>query len=177
MSEFLEIVFGLPTVIFTTLLLISLGFWIITIAFGLGDGGDLDLDAGGVDVGDVDVDVDVDAGGSDSDGSDSGTLAGLLQTFNLHILPLTLTFSIISLVAWFVSAMGTVLLTSDNSPNLFIGLALGLTGLVAGVFVAGRVGQVLRPIFVPTKHIRRRDLIGRLCTVHTGRVDADFGAA
>ncbi len=175
MSEFLEIVFGLPTVIFTTLLLISLGFWIITIAFGLGDGGDLDLDVGSADVGDVDVDVD--AGGSDGDGSDNGALAGLLQTFNLHILPLTLTLSIISLVGWFVSAMGTVILTSDNAPNLLVGLTISLAGLVAGVFVAGRVGHLLRPIFVPTKHVRRRDLIGRLCTVQTGRVDAAFGQA
>ncbi len=179
MSEFLDIVFGLPTVVFTTLLLISLGFWLITIAFGLGDGGgELDLDVGGdLDL-DVGGDVDVDTGGAgDGDGADSGALAGLLQTFNLHILPLTLTFSIVSLVGWFVSAMATVILTSDNSPNLIIGVAIGLAALAAGVFVAGRVGHLLRPIFVPTKHIRRRDLIGRLCTVQTGRVDADFGQA
>ena len=43
--------------------------------------------------------------------------------------------------------------------------------------MAGRVGNVLLPILVQTKHIRRRDLIGRLCTVQTGRVDANFGQA
>lgn len=176
-SEFFEIVFGLPTVIFTTTLAISLGFFLVTFLFGLGEGGgDLDLDAGGGDLDvDVDVDVDVDAGGSESDGASA--LAGLLQAANLHILPLTLTFSIVSLVGWFISALGTLLLTSDNSPNVVLALAIALGGLASGVFIAGRVGNLLRPIFVPARHITRKDLIGRLCTVQTGRVDSSFGQA
>lgn len=186
MTEFFEITFGLPTIIFTALTLISFGFFLITFLFGLGEGGggDLDLDVGGTDVGaDVggDVDVDVGAEAGDLDGADSGessgAFAGLLQAFNLHILPLTLTLAILSLVGWFVSAMGTLLLTSDNSPGVLLGFAIGIASFAAGVFVAGRVGNLLRPIFVPTKHVRRRDLVGRLCTVQTGRVDANFGQA
>lgn len=175
-SEFFEIVFGLPTVVFTTTLAISLSFFLVTFLFGLGEGGgsDFDLDAGGGDL-DVDVDIDVDAGGSDGDGASA--LAGLLQAANLHILPLTLTFSIVSLVGWFVSAMGTLLLTSDNSPNIILALAIALTGFAGGVIIAGRVGNLLRPIFVPARHITRKDLIGRLCTVQTGRVDSSFGQA
>ena len=188
MSEFFEIVFGLPTVIFTAALAISLGFFLITFVFGLGEGGgnDFDIDAGGGDL-DVDISADgADAGGSDAGGSDSAdgadgdstsALAGLLQAANLHILPLALTFAIISLVGWFISAVGTLLLTSDNSPNVVTALAIALTGFAGGVFVAGRVGHLLRPIFVPGVHIKRRDLIGRLCTVQTGRVDASFGQA
>lgn len=174
MSEFFEIIFGLPTVLFTAALALSLGFFMITLLFGLGEGGggDFEIDAGG------DLDVDVDAGGSDGADSDSaGALAGLLQAANLHILPLALTFAIISLVGWFVSAMGTVLLTSDNAPGVLLGIAIAVAGLASGIFIAGRVGHLLRPIFVPTRHITRRDLIGRLCTVQTGRVDRDFGQA
>ena len=186
MTEFFEIVFGLPTVVFTALTLISLGFFLVTFLFGLGESGGGDLDVGGSDVGidggaDVEVDIDaggdVDAGGDADSGDSTGAFAGLLQAFNLHILPLTLTFAIVSLVGWFVSAMATLLLTSDNSPGTFLGLVIGLAAFTAGIFVAGRVGNVLRPVFVPTRHIRRRDLIGRLCTVQTGRVDADFGQA
>lgn len=177
MTEFFEIVFGPPTIIFTALTLVSLGFFLITFLFGLGDsgGGDLELDAGG----DLDVDVDVDVGAdAEADaGESSGAFAGLLQAANLHILPLTLTIAIVSLVGWFVSAMATLLLTSDNSPGAFLGLVIAVVSFAAGVFVAGRVGNLLRPVFVPTKHIRRRDLIGRLCTVQTGRVDAHFGQA
>lgn len=181
MSEFFEIVFGIPTVFFTAALAISLGFFLITFLFGLGEGGgDFDIDAGG----DLDVDLgggseaDIDAGGSDgSDADGTGALAGLLQAANLHILPLALTFAIISLVGWFISALGTLLLTSDNSPNVITAIAIALAGFVAGAFVAGRVGNLLRPIFVPTRHIKRRDLVGRLCTVRTGRVDRGFGQA
>ena len=178
MSEFFEIVFGLPTVIFTAMVAISVGFFLISFLFGLGEGGgDLDLDAGG---GDVDVDVDVDAGVDGDSGADTdstGAFAGLLQAFNLHILPLSLTFSIISVIGWLVSALATVLLTSDNAPGVLVGLAIGIAAFFAGVLIAGRVGNVLKPIFVPAKHIRRRDLVGRLCTVRTGRVDRSFGQA
>lgn len=189
MTEFFEITFGLPTIIFTALTLISFGFFLITFLFGLGEGGggDLDLDVGGTDVGadvggDVDVDVSADAGDLDGgDGADSsessGAFAGLLQALNLHQLPLTLTVAVLSLVGWFVSAMGTLLLSSDNSPGVLLGVAIGVVSFAAGVFVAGRVGNLLRPIFVPAKHVRRRDLVGRLCTVQTGRVDANFGQA
>ncbi len=177
-SEFFEIVFGLPTVIFTAALAISLGFFLITFLFGLGEGGggDFDLDAGG-----GDLDVEIDAGGSDgadgADGDSTGALAGLLQAANLHVLPLALTFAIVSLVGWFISAMGTFLLTSDNSPNVIVALAIALAGFAGGVFIAGRVGNLLRPIFVPAKHIKRSDLIGRICTVQTGSVDRSFGQA
>lgn len=176
MSEIFEIVFGLPTVIFTVTLAISLGFFLVTFLFGLGDGGggDFEIDAGG---GEVDVDVDVDAGGSDGDGDSSGALAGLLQAANLHILPLALTFAIISLIGWLVSALATVLLTSDNSPSFIVAVAIALAGFFTGVYIAGRVGHLLRPIFVPGVHIKRNDLIGRICTVQTGRVDRGFGQA
>lgn len=176
MSEIFEIVFGLPTVIFTVTLAISLGFFLITFLFGLGDGGagEFEIDAGGG----SDVDVDIDAGGSDgADGDGISAFAGLLQAANLHILPLALTFAIISLVGWLVSALGTVLLSSDNSPNAIVALAIALAGFCTGVFVAGRVGHLLRPIFVPGIHIKRGDLIGRICTVQTGRVDRGFGQA
>ncbi len=171
MSEFFEIVFGLPTILFTAALAISLGFFLITFLFGVGEGGgsdfDVELDAGGPD-----------AGGSDgADGDSTGALAGLLQAANLHILPLALTFAIVSLVGWFISAVCTLLLTSDNSPNFAASLAFVLTGLAGGIFVAGRVGNLLSPIFVPAVHVKRRDLIGRLCTVQTGRVDRNFGQA
>lgn len=176
MSEIFEIVFGLPTVIFTVTLAISLGFFLITFLFGLGDGGagEFEIDAGGG----SDVDVDIDAGGSDgADGDGISAFAGLLQAANLHILPLALTFAIISLVGWLVSALGTVLLSSDNSPNAIVALAIALAGFCTGVFVAGRVGHLLRPIFLPGIHIKRGDLIGRICTVQTGRVDRGFGQA
>lgn len=181
MSEIFEIVFGLPTVIFTVALAISLGFFLITFLFGLGDGGagEFDIDAGGGSDIDVDISADgADAGGSDgADGDGTSALAGLLQAANLHILPLALTFAIISLVGWLVSALGTVLLSSDNSPSVIVAVAIALAGFCTGVYIAGRVGHMLQPIFVPGIHIKRNDLIGRICTVQTGRVDRGFGQA
>lgn len=176
LSDFMETIFALPTVIFTTLLLFSIGYWVIALAFGLGESGmDSGIEVDGPDI-DVEVEVDVDAD-IDSAGASSGMFVGILQMFDLHLMPLTIVFTLISLTAWFVSVLATTLLTTDNDPGTLLTIMIAIGSFMAGVFVAGRVGRLLRPVFVPTRHIRRRDLIGRVCTVRTGRVDSSFGQA
>lgn len=157
MARFVEIVLGFPTAIFTTLLLISVGWWLLSLAFGLGES-DTDIDGG-------------------SEGSESG-LAGMLRSVDLHLLPLSLVISILSLTGWMIASLSTYFLTdAGGSLSVLVGLGVILAALIGGVFVAGRLGRLLSPIFVPPVPTRHRDLIGRLCTVRTGRVDESFGQA
>ncbi len=173
MSEFINIVLGYPTAIFTTLLLISVGYWVISLAFGLGEGGDLGAEGldgvDGIDVGD-DVDVSGDMAGG-------GWFVSLIQALDLHLLPLSLAISVISLVGWAVSAIIVTLASDETSLNVGAGIGVILVALSVAVAVTGRLGRLLAPLFVVTPAVRRRDLVGRLCTVRTGRVDEHFGQA
>ncbi len=177
----IEIAFGYPTVIFTTVLLVSAGYWILSVLLGFeSGGGDLDLDLGGDVAGDVGADagdIGSDAGG-DGAGSSNGFLVGILQAFDLHLMPVALVLTVISLVGFLVSALGTLALTSaGGSTATLVGLALTLASLLAGMFIAGKIAIVLAPVFVPEPHIRRADLIGRICTIRTGSVSTLFGQA
>lgn len=165
MGRVIEVSLGFPTVIFTTLLLIALGYWIIAILSGSLD---FEIDA---DVGDV-------SDGGGSDGSGSGFMGSLLQSFDLHHMPLTVVFSVIAIVGWATSAILTLITTtSGGSAGVLVGVFIALGALVVSVFMAGRVGRLLRPFFVAALPVRHADLIGRICTVRTGRVDRAFGQA
>ena len=167
MGRVFEVSFGFPTVIFTTLLLISVGYWLLTTLLGGGgDGIDLDLDL------DVDLDLDLDLE------SDVGTgLSGLLRTFHLHHIPLSLTFTILSLFGWAISVIATSLTVESGSASLLPAVGIFLGALVVSGFLTGRIGQVLRPVFAPNPALGRGDLVGRICTVQTGSVSASFGQA
>lgn len=168
MGRVFEVSFGFPTVIFTTLLLISVGYWLLTtlLGGGGGDGLDLDLDL------DVDLDLDLDLE------SDVGTgLGGLLRTFHLHHIPLSLTFTFLSLFGWAVSVIATSITVESGSAPPVPSIAIFLGALLVSGFITGRIGQMLQPVFASNPALGRDDLIGRLCTVQTGSVTATFGQA
>lgn len=171
MGRLIEVSLGFPTVIFTTLLLISLGYWVIAAFSG---NIDLEIDA---DVGDVGTDVgDVGADGAGADGG--GFLGNLLQSFDLHHMPITVVITVISLFGWVSSGIVTTLaVTNGGSAGILVGVFIALGAFVFSIFMAGRVGRMLRPFFVAALPVRRADLIGRICTVRTGRVDKSFGQA
>ncbi len=169
MFRVLEISLGFPTVIFTTLLLISLGYWAMTSLLGLGEAPELDLD---LDL-DVDVDLDIDAGGAGA-----GGLGAALVALNLHLLPLSLGITLISLFGWLSSVVLSLILSGDDgNTNALVGLAIIAGSFFVGILATGRVGHMLRPVFEVKRAVRRQDLVGRLCTISTGRVDAGFGQA
>lgn len=166
MDRFLEVSLGLPTVVFTFLLIVSVGFWLLTLVTGVGgEGGMFDLD---IDM-DMDMDIEADVGNG---------LGGLLRKMQLHHVPITVTFTLLSFVGWFVS-FGLTLITTGNtgSPSVLPAVGIFFGSLLAAGFVAGRVGQRLAPLFAVTPHIEHQDLVGRLCTVRTGSVSRTFGQA
>lgn len=165
-----EIIFGYPTVFFTTLLLTSTSYWVLSLLLGFDSGGGADLD--------LEVDVGGDGSGSDGSSSEPGALIGLLQAFDLHLLPVALALTLVSLVGFAISALATAVLTdSSGSTAVLVGLVIGVVALLGGMFVAGKIAILLAPVFVPEPAVRRADLIGRICTVRTGSVSSIFGQA
>jgi len=103
MQEFLDTAFSLPTVLFTGTLGVVLLYWVTVMVGAL----DLDvLDPGGAADGvdgamELDADVDLDADGA------VGGLAGVLTALRLRHAPVTVTFSVLTLLGWLGSFFGS----------------------------------------------------------------------
>lgn len=162
MSEFFDTALSFPTVLFTFLLVVVAAYWLVVV---LG-GADIDLL-------DSDVDVDVDA-----DGEPEGALAGLLASLGLHGVPITVSLSVIIVVAWFVSLVGTVLV-GDRDGGAVIVLLLGVlvVALVVAWTIARAIAVPLRRVFSAQKPDRRSDFVGKICTVRTAHVTGAYGQA
>ncbi|MER6626240.1 DUF1449 domain-containing protein, partial [Streptomyces sp. NPDC000931] len=89
MGVFLSAAFGFPTVLFTPMLVVVLGYWILVIV-GASDTELLDS--------------------VDSEGDAVG-LSAFLRRAGLGRVPVTVALSLLICVAWFVSMMGSILTT------------------------------------------------------------------
>ena len=156
MQAFFEVIVRFPAIIFTVALLVSLGYWIVATVLG-GDGFDADAD--------IDIDI------------ETGLPGDLLSALGLHLMPVGLVVTIISLVGWLTSVIGLVVLDGWGAANVVTGLGLFIAALVIGVLASGRVARLVGPLFAPNKGSQHADLLGRICTVQTGRVDLEFGQA
>jgi Protein of unknown function (DUF1449) len=155
MGDFIEAILDFPTVLFSFLLVVVIGYWLVVL---LG-GADLDMD----------TDVDGDVGGA------TGFLAGL----GLGGVPVTVALSLLTVLAWFVSLTGTALLGGLASG---IAMALLSIAVLAVALLVAWIGtrllvRPLRPIFPNKPEASRGGFVGRLCVIRTGRVTADFGQA
>ncbi|MFJ9904315.1 hypothetical protein ACIRVK_15705 [Streptomyces sp. NPDC101152] len=94
--------------------------------------------------------------------------------------PLTVAFSLLTAVGWFVSLSATVLL-DPLLPSGPARMALGLAVLAGAALVAWWATRLLvrplRRLFPDTPGPSRQDFVGLVCTVRTGRVDDGFGQA
>ncbi|MGP8298294.1 hypothetical protein ACTPOK_10150 [Streptomyces inhibens] len=116
---------------------------------------------GVTDSGSFDADVDADAWG----------MSGV---------PVSVTFSVMTVLAWCVSFAATVLLDPLVAPG--VGRAVvRLAALAAALLIAWRVTRVLvRPLhrlFPDEPGPPRADFIGLTCAIRTGRVDTEAGRA
>ncbi|WP_436775212.1 hypothetical protein [Yinghuangia sp. YIM S09857] len=148
MAEFVGALFAFPAMVFTFALVVVLAFWLCVLA------GALDHDA-----------FEADAG------SDAFGLGGV---------PVTVAVSLVVALAWALSLVGGILLHRAELPDT--GYALAATGVlaaaVAGAWVAMRIlVRPLRHLFPDEPGPSLFDLVGRTCTIRTGRVDAAFGQA
>jgi hypothetical protein len=138
------------------------------VAEGLGHHG-AEIDAGGADGHDADLDVVGEHG-----------LLHVLMGSGLRTAPVTVVVSLIVAWAWLLSFFGMYALAPVLGallPHWVIGSAV-LLGSFAGAIPL--TGVVLRPMqgLFTTDVARGRDtLVGKICVISTGRVDASFGQA
>ncbi|MEM9520096.1 MAG: hypothetical protein AAGA37_12300 [Actinomycetota bacterium] len=159
MSDFFDAIVAWPTVVFTVLVGVSFGFWLVSTLIGFG-----------LDTLDLDADGDLDA--------DSGSFGSFLDVFGLAGVPIVFTLSIASLFAWITSL---VIMEIIGSRTTWVLVALGaivfVGSLLVGLLLAGLVAKPLAPLFVTEPAQKRADFVGRTCVVRTEKVTDAFGQA
>lgn len=148
MGEFIGAAAGFPTIVFSSALGVVLVFWLLVAL------GSTEPDC-------FDADVDFGAAG----------LGGV---------PVAVAASLTIVVAWFTALAGSVVIARAGLTGL-VHAAADIALLFLSLLVAWRVARGLaRPLaalFPDEPGPSRQDFIGSLCTIRTGRVDADFGQA
>ncbi len=160
MQTFLDIALSFPTLIFSVLLAVAIGYWLLTL-LGLLDAELLDL--GGV-------------GGE----GEIGGLSGALLKFGLDGLPIALIFSSIFLIAWVTSYFADFLLLRQLDPGLLrtaLAVAVVLVLLVVAVPLAGLALHPLRPLFANLAGPEAASLLGREAIVRSPKVGPSQGEA
>ncbi|MEU2614908.1 hypothetical protein ABZ570_25480 [Micromonospora sp. NPDC007271] len=153
MAEFFGTALSFPTVLFSFLLLVVVGYWLLVLTGVLDFGDDLDLD-----------------------GVPGGILAGL----GLGGLPSAVVFSLLVAVAWFVSLAGTALLDGlglGAVARIAVSVGVLLVAALSAWLVTRLAAVPLGRLFPAGTESSRHAFVGSLCTVRTGRVTADFGQA
>ena len=189
MQHLLELALSFPTVLYTVLLGVSLVYWILVLIGAAkvelaGDGAldgaaDMDFGGGGHEVGDIggshegvghhDVG---DVGGGDGDIDVGESHAGMLSALKLRSAPLTVVAGCVVLFAWIESMIAMQIW--DNT------IAKVATLVLAPLLALFPTSIAIRPlarVFVPHEVTRNHQLVGKICRIRTGHVDAGFGEA
>ncbi|TMP38404.1 OB-fold-containig protein [Pseudoalteromonas rubra] len=157
--DFLNTAFTFPTVVYSTLLLIVLLFWLISLA-GFADPDMLD--------GDADIEVE---GGADG---------GSLWQMGFGGVPLTVSISLIVALSWVVSFYAQKLfayLLGDGVMFYLTGGAFMLGSLFVALPLAAAAVRPLRGVFDSQQTSSKDALVGLECVIATGKVTATFGQA
>lgn len=207
MTEFLSAILSFPTVVFTVLLIVIVLYWLMVIVGAIGvdvlsvgeaAGGKIEGMVGGAVEGKIEgmvggaVEGKIE-GAIDGavEGKIEGTVGGkvegavaaaggggFLAILGFGKVPATVVIS--SLVLW---SWALCLVMARVGAQMGLGATvIDLVAPVVAVFFAGMLtGLIVRALgrFIghPEKQLRRKDLVGKLCTITTGRVDANFGQA
>ncbi|WP_019519845.1 hypothetical protein [Faucicola boevrei] len=155
-QDFLQGVSQFPTVIFTALVLFVMLYW-LSVLLGV-----FELD--GADVGDGDV------------------LSGLLMKFGLNGVPILVILTIFALAGWLISFifMGVSANFLLNFPSIFNVLANILVLLVTVAISLWLTNVLVRPIrkvALSNPTTTASSLVGKIATVRTSVVDANYGEA
>ena len=149
MGNVLQASVELPTLVFTALLCIAAGLWVLSLI------GVLDIEADAAD----------------------GLLDDVLEPLNLSEVPTTVLLTVFALAGWFVSVLASVFLLDGRSGSALLVLALlvGIAAAGAGLAFTVWIAPTLASIFVTAVAPSKRDLIGRIAEVRSGTVTATAG--
>lgn len=183
MEQLLEAVLALPTVVYTALVAVSLGYWALVIV-GAADLNPFDGAEGAV-KGGVEGAV---KGGAEAvkalagDASDAagavkgaGALTELLGFLGLRKVPITISFSLFSLFGWTLSYFTRYLL-DPVLPDVVSALAAVATSMVGGLALTGAITRPLSRVFTDKATAGGQALVGRAAIV-TIEVDERGGQA
>jgi hypothetical protein len=144
-GEFFQATLGFPAVLLTFLLVVSVGYWLLTL-FGA-------------------LDIDDDAG-------------DMLGSLGFGGVPLTIVLTLVIVVGWFLSLVGTVALQGmATGLRIGLGIVVLLVALVLALLVTRLLVTPLRRVFHSGPGASRSDFVGRTCVIRTGTVALDFGQA
>lgn len=164
MEQSLSIMSQFPTIIYSILLGILIVYWLIGL-LGLVD---LDL------AGDSDIDLN-----SDLD-TDIGGLAGLLLTFGLTGIPLSLVISFLLLFAWLISCYTQLYLLSwfpAGWLHYFFGTLSAVVSFVLALPLTALVIKPLKGLFSSVETSKSKHLIGNEAEIVTEKITSTFGQA
>jgi hypothetical protein len=85
--------------------------------------------------------------------------------------------SLFTALAWFAGVAGTVLLRHDDLTGTVPAIGVLAAALVASALVTRLLMRPLRYMIPEEILPSRRDFVGRMCVIRTGRVDLTFGQA
>lgn len=149
MREFIDIAIGFPAVVWTVPMLISLGFWLLSTAFG--------------------------ADGMEVDGDGATDLIDTLSVLGLAHAPVSVVITFLTLVGWLFTTLAISLVGPDVS--VLVGIVVLVISVAVAVPATGRLATLIGPLYSANRGLRHSELIGRICVVRTGRVDGGFGQA
>jgi hypothetical protein len=158
MGEFTRVVLGFPTVLFGEALVVVVGFWVLVLVGG----------------------ADAHGPGHHGHSAGSGHTGGLLAALGLDGVPVTVLFSLLTALAWFLSLAGSAALDDADlsGPVRPLLSCAVLCGALIGSWQLTRLlVRPLRRLFPQERPPSREDFVGRLCVIRTGRVTAGFGQA
>lgn len=161
MDTFIANIATFPTALFTTFMLVIIGFWLLTLI------GMMDLE-----VLDIDIDVDADA---------LQGMSALIVTLGFTGVPLTIVLSILGLVSWLVCyyAVHFGLFWADAGIMRYaLGAVIAIGSFAVALPITRLVIKPLKKLFSKLgDNTSSKSLLGTTCTVRTTRVDDTFGEA
>ncbi|MFV2119192.1 hypothetical protein ACE14D_12400 [Streptomyces sp. Act-28] len=116
-------------------------------------------------------------GAADHDGFDADVDTGAV---GLGGVPVSVSVSLLIVLAWFFGVAGSVLLASTDRPGALIrllGVVLPFASLLGAWCLVRVLVRPLATFFPDETGPSRQDFVGSIRTVRTGRVDADPGKA
>lgn len=166
MGNFWDAVTAYPTAVFTVLLLVVLGYWLLAL-LGLVDfdslGGDLELEVRG-----------------DIDGVELGNVAGYVVAMGLNGVPFSIVVSLLVLVAWTLSSFAgqwLMPLIPTWPLQLMVGTGVLLVSTAFSILVTARLIRPMRGLFVTHQAQANASLVGHTCRVMSLSVNERQGHA
>jgi len=164
MEEFVMIITGFPTVIFSVGLVIVAKFWLLSLL------GVVDIDV-------LNLDVEIDA---ETDAGEFGILNGFLTYFGLNGIPVTIVLSVLVLFAWLLSYFASAYILAPL-PFDWLRYVAGAGLLIGCLMLAAPLASLsLKPtrhLYAGATAVSNSSFVGGKGVVSTLEVTESFGRA